>query len=112
LTDDVVEAKVLRRSRLKAATYGQEPLLVDLPRADGGETSSRVAAAAASAVVTALEAIENDADAVQPGKVDPAVIESVYRDIIIPLTKVIEVAYLFRRCGREPPAEYMQYDVV
>jgi chorismate mutase len=105
LTDDVVEAKVLRRSRLKAATYGQEPLLVDLPRIDGGETSSIVAAAAASAVVAALEAIENDQ--VQPGKVDPAVIESVYRDIIIPLTKVIEVAYLFRRCGREPPADYM-----
>jgi chorismate mutase len=105
LTDDVVEAKVLRRSRLKAATYGQEPLLVDLPRIDGGETSSIVAAAAASAVVAALEAIEMDA--VQPGKVDPAVIESVYRDIIIPLTKVIEVAYLFRRCGREPPADYM-----
>jgi chorismate mutase len=105
LTDDVVEAKVCRRSRLKAATYGQEPLLVDLPRIEGGEASSIVAAAAASAVVAALEAIENDQ--VQPGKVDPAVIESVYKDIIIPLTKVIEVAYLFRRCGREPPSDYM-----
>jgi chorismate mutase len=105
LTNDVVEAKVLRRSRLKAATYGQEPLLVDLPRIEGSDTSSIVAAAAASAVVAALEAIENDQ--VQPGKVDPAVIESIYRDIIIPLTKVIEVAYLYRRCGREPPSDYM-----
>ena len=40
------------------------------------------------------------------GKVDPAVIESVYRDIVIPLTKDVEVAYLFRRCGKEPPPEY------
>jgi chorismate mutase len=105
LTNDVVEAKVCRRARLKAATYGQEPLLVDLPRIEGGDTSSIVAAAAASAVVAALEAIEHDK--VQPGKVDPAVIESIYKDIIIPLTKVIEVAYLYRRCGREPPADYM-----
>jgi chorismate mutase len=107
LTNEVVEAKVLRRARLKAATYGQEPLLVDLPRIEGDDTSSIVAAAAASAVVAALEAIENDR--VHPGKVNPAVIESVYRDIIIPLTKVIEVAYLFRRCGREPPPEYMHH---
>ncbi len=42
----------------------------------------------------------------QHGKVDPAVIEFVYRDIIIPITKDIEVAYLFRRCGKVPPPEY------
>ena len=41
-------------------------------------------------------------------KVDPAVIEEVYRDIIIPMTKDIEVAYLFRRCGREPPEGYRE----
>lgn len=105
LTNEVVEAKVLRRSKLKAATYGQDPLLADLPPIEGGDTTSIVAAAAASAVVAAIEAIENNK--VKPGKVDPAVIESVYKDIIIPLTKVIEVAYLYRRCGREPPPEYM-----
>ena len=104
LTNQVVEEKVLRRARLKAATYGQDPLLAELPPIEGSDTTSIVAAAAASAVVAALEAIENDQ--VKPGKVDPKVIESVYRDIIIPLTKVIEVAYLFNRCGREPPPEY------
>jgi chorismate mutase len=127
LTNEAVEHSVVRRARLKAATYGQEPLLSHLPPIFGGEsvsstnashtdTSSIVAAAAASAVVAALEALQHqqqfeDGDtrsAVRDfgAKVDPGVIESVYRDIIIPMTKVIEVAYLFRRCGKEPPPEY------
>jgi chorismate mutase len=42
------------------------------------------------------------------GKVDPFLIEDVYRNIIIPMTKDIEVAYLFRRCGKEPPAAYRE----
>jgi chorismate mutase len=104
LTNRVVEEKVIRRAKLKAATYGTEPLLSEMPPIKGADTTSIVAAAAASAVVAALEAIGEDKS--RPGKIDPTVIESVYRDIVIPLTKVIEVAYLFRRCGREPPPEY------
>jgi len=104
LTNDKVEKKVLRRARLKAATYGREPLLAELPPIEHGESTSIVAAAAAAAVVAALEALGEDKG--QKGKVDPAVIESVYEKIIIPVTKDIEVAYLFRRCGREPPAKY------
>lgn len=110
LTNEVVELKVLRRARLKAATYGTEPLLADLPPLYGEAktTSSIVAAAAASAVVAALEAM---ADVAEEGsaftnKVCPTTVEDIYRDLIIPLTKDIEVAYLFRRCGREPPPEY------
>jgi hypothetical protein len=55
-----------------------------------------------------VEAMEKQKDGKTKvkGKVDPAVIESIYRDIIIPLTKDVEVAYLFRRCGREPPPQY------
>jgi chorismate mutase len=103
LTNATVEEKVLRRARLKAATYGLEPMLANIPPTDN-DTASIVAAAAASAVVAALEAIGNKRTADE--KVCPVVVESVYRDIIIPLTKDIEVAYLFRRCGRDPPPEY------
>ena len=39
-------------------------------------------------------------------KLDPAIVESVYRNLIIPMTKDVEVAYLFKRCGKEPPSEY------
>lgn len=106
LTDTLVEEKVLRRARLKAATYGSEPLLTELPPIEGSDsTSTLVAAAAASAVVAALGALNKNAQ--REGKVDPSVIEEIYRDIIIPMTKDIEVAYLFRRCGKEPPPEYL-----
>lgn len=104
LTNEKVEKKVLRRARLKAATYGREPLLAELPPIEESETTSIVAAAAASAVVAALEALGEEKG--HEGKVDPGVIESVYKKIIIPMTKDVEVAYLFRRCGREPPPEY------
>jgi chorismate mutase len=112
LTNTAVELKVLRRARLKAATYGTEPLLSELPQIEGTDTTSTlVAAAAASAVVAALGALERSHDGTavrQKNKVDPAVIENVYRDIIIPMTKEIEVAYLYRRCGRVPPPKYRE----
>jgi chorismate mutase len=108
LTDSAVEEKVLRRARLKAATYGSEPLLSELPPIEGSDTTSTlVAAAAASAVVAALGALHVNS-ASNKGKVDPSVIEEVYKNIIIPMTKEIEVAYLFRRCGKEPPPEYRE----
>jgi monofunctional chorismate mutase, eukaryotic type len=108
LTNSAVEARVLRRSRIKAATYGREPLMTQLPEHKveecGGDVSF-VAAAAASAVATAMEALDKDQYNVI-GKIDPVIIEEIYRDFIIPLTKDIEVAYLFRRCGKDPPPEY------
>jgi len=36
-------------------------------------------------------------------KVEPEVIAAIYRDVIIPLTKDVEVLYLFERVGREVP---------
>lgn len=36
-------------------------------------------------------------------KVEPSVIAAIYRDIVIPLTKDVEVLYLFERVGRKPP---------
>mmetsp|Transcript_15425 Transcript_15425/g.17155 ORF Transcript_15425/g.17155 Transcript_15425/m.17155 type:complete len:175 (-) Transcript_15425:812-1336(-) len=103
LTNSVVEAKVLRRARMKAATYGREPLVLpEIEGVDQSENTSLVAAAAASAVVATIEAMKAHTE----GKVDPAVIEALYKDFIIPLTKDIEVAYLFKRCGRDPPPQY------
>ena len=137
LTNEAVEKKVCRRARLKAATYGREPLLSSLPDDAGpGGTSavdadtSLIAAAAASAVVAAVEAVQGMRDREildahigtgeggvgqergerkmwsVKGKVCPFAIEEIYRDLFIPLTKDIEVAYLFRRCGRMPPPQY------
>jgi len=108
LTNSEVEARVLRRSRIKAATYGREPLMTQLPEqkaAECGGDVSFVAAAAASAVATAMEALDEDIQRVQ-GKVDPNIIEEIYRDFIIPLTKDVEVAYLFLRCGKSWPDQY------
>lgn len=39
-------------------------------------------------------------------KVEPRVIAAIYRDMIIPLTKDVEVLYLFERVGRKPPASF------
>ena len=36
-------------------------------------------------------------------KVEPRVISAIYRDFIIPLTKDVEVMYLFERVGVKPP---------
>jgi chorismate mutase len=117
LTNLPVEKKVLRRARLKAATYGTEPLLAGLPPIEGhSDTASIVAAAAASAVVAALEAMGDTHAMNYKNKVCPTSVEAIYQDIVIPLTKDIEVAYLFRRCGKEPPPEFrpdrMSTDVI
>ena len=106
LTNSLVEERVLRRAKIKAATYGREPLMTQLPvekLSECGNDVSFVAAAAASAVATAMDALESRQ---LEGKIDPAIIEEIYRDFIIPLTKDVEVDYLFRRCGRDPPPAY------
>ncbi len=104
LTNAVVEEKVLRRAKLKATTYGREPLMTELPdKKLESDVTAFISTAAASAVASALEALGEKNNA---GKIDPSVIEDIYRKFIIPLTKDIEVAYLFKRCGKEPPPEY------
>jgi chorismate mutase len=108
LTNEEVEKQVLTRARLKASTYGREPLMSSLPqveRGDGDQSTAVIAAAAAAAVVAAVEAMQTGGSAMK-GKVDPSIIESIYRQLIIPMTKDVEVAYLFLRCGREPPADF------
>jgi chorismate mutase len=126
LTNNDVEKKLLRRVRLKAANYGREPMdlfvnnedqqsddIATTTTASSSDDAERrmVAVAAATAVMVALESWDrtrqrsyNKDDG---SKVDPRVIEAIYRDILIPLTKDVEVAYLFRRCGKEPPKKYL-----
>ena len=112
LTNLVVEEKVLQRAKVKAATYGKEPLvevdtIVNLLTNRGAAGSSPlaltavVAAAAAAAAVNAVDAagLSEQCDA----KIPPSAIEAIYRDLVIPLTKQVEVEYLFKRCGRAMP---------
>jgi len=115
LTNMEVEKKVLRRARLKAATYGRDPLVFNVPEGQGdSDVASIVATSAAAAVVASMEAMDYDGSkksSKQPSsKIDPVVIENIYKNVIIPLTKEIEVAYLFRRCGREPPEHLSPFD--
>ena len=42
-------------------------------------------------------------------KVEPMLIADIYRDLIIPLTKDVEVRYLFLRVGVDPPAPDLYY---
>ena len=61
LTNEEVEKQVLTRARLKASTYGREPLMSSLPqveRGDGDQSTAVIAAAAAAAVVAAVEAMQ------------------------------------------------------
>jgi chorismate mutase len=123
LTNKRVEEMVLRRAAMKCATYGREPLLNDvmLPLKGGvgsGKGSSEsdnldvlatvVSAAAAAAAVAAVQSLRGSKDGEMGGgswegkgglKVNPSAIEGIYRNIIIPLTKEVEVEYLFRRCS-------------
>jgi chorismate mutase len=73
LTNAEVERNVLHRTFLKASIYGRDMDGIDCRRTAG--------------------AVERD----------PTLISDTYRDVIIPLTKVIEVQHLYRRVGFEPP---------
>jgi chorismate mutase len=77
LTNVEVERRVLRRAFVKASTYGQD--IIQDP-----------ATVSSSASSTGY-------------KVDPSLIVEIYRDMIIPLTKDVEVRYLYHRVGYNPP---------
>ncbi len=77
LTNVEVEKKVLRRAHAKASTYGQD-IGVAGPLQDGNVGY----------------------------KVDPKLISDIYRDMIIPLTKDVEVRYLYNRAGAMAPPSH------
>ena len=80
LTNVDVERKVLRRAHLKASTYGRD-------------------------ISVAPTLLSKDINSQDQMKVDPMLIAELYRDMIIPLTKDVEVRYLFHRVGLEPPPQ-------
>lgn len=68
ITNEAVERQVLQRLATKASTYGRDP----------------------SAGAEALKSREAD-------KVDVDAVVAIYRDLVIPLTKEVEVEYLLAR---------------
>ncbi|KAI9649632.1 chorismate mutase aro7 [Ciborinia camelliae] len=71
ITNEKVELQVLERLRLKARTYGTDPSL-------------------------------NNGNGEQPqGKINVEAVEGLYRDFVIPLTKVVEVEYLMQRLDKK-----------
>jgi chorismate mutase len=68
ITNEAVERQVLQRLATKARTYGRDP----------------------STAAEALKSKEAD-------KVDVEAVVAIYRDLVIPLTKEVEVEYLLAR---------------
>jgi len=89
LTNQEVERNVLRRAFVKASTYGQDIVSTN-PTTPPGPTG-------------------------RPGpvgyKIEPMLIADIYRDLIIPLTKDVEVRYLYHRCGVPPPTPDLYYSL-
>ena len=79
LTNGRVEQKVLERVRLKASTFGQE--LEAPPTSPNGTVTVNW----------------DDHGPPSPKRVDPDLIVQMYREQVIPLTKVAEVKYLLQR---------------
>jgi len=103
LTNATVEEAVLRRVKLKAATFGQELTLPPPPQPP------------AAATVTSASAKTDDAPTSAPAmppltcqssRVDPELIVKLYRDHVIPLTKVGEVRYLLQRLSSSTIAHH------
>lgn len=70
ITNEAVEQKVLARLALKARTYGTDPGYVE-----GGDGTNQP----------------------PPAKINADAVVAMYRDYVIPLTKVVEVEYLMQR---------------
>lgn len=87
LTNVEVERNVLRRAFIKASTYGQD--IVSTNPATVASTPSSPAGY----------------------KINPMLIADIYRDMIIPLTKDVEVRYLFHRVGVPPPPPDEYYEL-
>lgn len=75
LTNKAVEQKVLHRAYIKASTYGRD-----------------------------IGGVEEDEEVSPQFKVEPEVIMNLYRRLVIPLTKDVEILYLFERTGYACPS--------
>jgi chorismate mutase len=79
LTDRKVELAVVERVRLKAATFGQDinPAAQQQQQAQDQQQHEQVY------------------------KIEPDVLAKMYDDVVMPLTKDVQVAYLLRRLDNE-----------
>ena len=107
LTNKTVEVAVLRRSFIKASTYGQdisneESIYPSHP----AQASFHISSSSANSV-NANNSYTSPVNS--NAKIDPKLIADIYRDMIIPLTKDVEVRYLFRRLGVSPPTPDQYY---
>lgn len=83
LTNKAVEEKVLQRAFMKASTYGSD--INNVPSGDNAKRGS------------------GDAKGERNFKVNPQCIVDIYREMVIPLTKDVEILYLFQRTGYPCP---------
>jgi chorismate mutase len=85
LTNDAVEESVLQRVRLKASTYGKDPVKDPVKGgAGGGEGGGE----------------GEEGEEGETYKVAPDLIMALYRDWVMPLTKEVQVEYLLGRLGQ------------
>lgn len=80
LTNKAVEERVLQRAFMKASAYGSD--INDLPNLGNSGAPK---------------------EGHKSFKVEPQSIVDIYRDLVIPLTKDVEIMYLFQRTGYPCP---------
>ena len=101
LTHAAVEAKVLRRVHAKTATFGLEIEAPAAPTSDGSILETHYHLPIPPVPVPGASRRPSDSELAgapaPPRRVDPDLIERLYREHVIPLTKVAEVQYLLQR---------------
>jgi len=91
LTNSQIEERVIKRASLKASTYGQDITEEDITEEEGG---------GGKGITTSFGHYPRGY------KVKPELISNIYKHFIIPMTKDVQVRYLFRRAGLQlPPIE-------
>ena len=98
LTNVEVERNVIRRAFVKASTYGQDISSTNLTQTlciTPGSTYTPTPPT--PQLPPAVVANSNGY------KIEPKLIADIYCDMVIPLTKDVEVRYLFHRVGLPPP---------
>lgn len=82
---------MLQRAYIKASTYGMD--INDVPVEPSGEAGAGGTGEVGSSSLSSSNF-----------KVDPQAIADIYREMIIPLTKDVEILYLFERTGYPCPS--------
>ena len=105
LTNEDIEKKLLRRVRLKATAHGREPLFQHYHCCEEGcSAATSIASAEDATVIAAVDAVSKERTQEENcNKVCHLTIESVCKDIIVSLIKIIEISYFLNLCIKKPP---------